>query len=121
MGEAPEIKVIHRDREVKREEIPAKDPKDVIYTRVDLSGAVTLINQSGRTVDVELTRDIPGNVDTAPEGEMIRLDRADDPAASRAGRPWTNRHTGSSRAVWKVRLRPGEERELTYTWHAFRS
>jgi hypothetical protein len=35
--------------------------------------------------------------------------------------PWVNRHTGSGRVTWRVRLRPGESRDLTYTWSVYRS
>ena len=125
LGDAPEIRVTHEDREVKREEIPAPpNRRDYpYYTKFSLEGAVTLVNQSGRSVDVELTRSVAGNVDTAPDGEIVRLDRAENPAAatSHPGRPWVNRLTGSSRITWKVTLRPDETRTFPYTWHAYRS
>lgn len=117
LGEAPEIQVRHTDSEVRRVDLERKNPAELVYTRVEFAGEVRVRNQSGRTLEVEVTRMVPGNVDTAPQAEVTRLDQSSD----RSRRPWTNRLTGSGRLQWKVRLAPGEERTLPYTWHVFRN
>jgi hypothetical protein len=124
LGDAPEIEVQHKDQEVKRDDVPApSDRKDVpSYTRIAFKGSVTLRNRSGRSVELEVNRNVPGNLDTVENGDLARFDQPDDPLSPyRVSRSWVNRLTGSGRATWKVLLRPGEERTLLYNWHAFRT
>lgn len=121
LGEAPEIEVSHTDREVSRQEAPPRFGLDPLRERVNLEGTITLRNRTGGNVELELTRNVPGNADSAPDGEITRLDvMANLPEGDRGYRPWVNARTSSARVFWKVRLGPSETREFRYTWHLFR-
>lgn len=118
LGDAPEVEVRHVDRETRREEVPRSENRESPYTRIEFAGEVMLRNQFGRAIDLEITRHVPGNVETAPEGDITRLDREDSPG--RSTRQWVNRLTGSGRITWRLRLSPGETRKLPYAWHVYR-
>jgi hypothetical protein len=121
LGEAPEIEVHHSDREVGREEIEAKSGLDSLRQRVNLEGTITLRNRTGGSVEVELTRNVPGNAESAPDGEVALLDGTVNlPNGTQTYRPWVNARTSSARVFWKIRLEPSETRVFRYTWHVFR-
>ncbi len=122
-SDAPEIQVRSFDDETSRsEEIVKEREESIHWVRLQYKGTVRLENQSNRTVDLQVVRNVPGNLDEAPSGEIQRADRFDETGGrSRSDRPWVNRRTGSGRITWSVKLAPGEKRAFEYTWHAYRN
>ncbi len=102
------------------------------FARVDLSGKVTLTNYRNEPVEIEVTRNVLGAVDSADDDaatEMVNV--AEDLSSGYGGdfRPWWwSRYrwpwwwhgvNGCGRIIWNVTLDPGKPMDLEYTWHYF--
>jgi hypothetical protein len=95
------------------------------YFKVELKGSIVLTNHRGEPVNVEVTRKVLGNVDTASEGGVIaKLNRLEEGAE---GQPpwwswyswpyWWNRFNGTGSITWKTTLEPGKHVTIEYTWN----
>jgi hypothetical protein len=127
---APDIQVARADREVKREP-NAANYFGTSLTRVNLEGSVTLKNLRGPAVDVEVTRYVLGNVESATRGGRVeRINVFDDDSFfSGELRPewwsyyswpnWWFHRNGVGKIRWDVHLEPGQPVELGYTWNYF--
>ena len=100
------------------------------YTKVELSGTLTLTDRRKEAVEVEVIRQVLGNVDSAaPEGQVERLNMLEDVAGPTMSYPfwwgwyswppWWSHFNGMARITWTVTLQPGQSTDLTYTWHYF--
>jgi hypothetical protein len=127
---ATDIRVKKSDKETVRTPNAANWNRDV-YGKVDLAGTVTLINYSDHPVDLEITRNVLGNVGVADHGgkaTMVNVFEDDDYMAP-AQNPvwwgyyswpdWWSHFNGVGRVNWKVHLDAGKTVDLGYTWHYF--
>lgn len=122
LSDAPEIQIRSFDDQTSRtEEVLEEGLAKLQWVRLGFKGTVRLENQSDHSVDLEVVRNVPGNIDAAPEGTIFRSDRFEETGGrTRSDRPWVNRRTGSGRITWSLKLAPGEKRVLEYAWHAYR-
>lgn len=100
--------------------------QDYSYGRVNLAGKIALCNYSDETIELEVTRGVLGEVDTAAQKGAI--EKINTFEAARMMPNWSNygdwsswwsQVNGIGRITWKVRLEPRKEIELPYTWHYF--
>lgn len=99
------------------------------FWKIEVESSIELTNQSGKAIEVEVTRYILGNVDKVGEGaksEMVNL--LEDDAVTFA-RPawwgyyswpvWWGRLNGIGRITYTAKLEPRASAEQTYSWHYF--
>ncbi len=102
------------------------------YDRIHLTGGIRLTNQRPAPIEVEVTRYVLGEAETADPGSRVETvnlledDRFLPPQAGVYGGwyaynwPWWWQHLNSvSRITWKVRVEAGQEAQLHYAWHYF--
>ncbi len=101
------------------------------YGRIDLSGQISVTNYQPQAIDVEVTRNVLGNVTKAEQGGVVSMVNVveDDDAGTRAENPvwwgwyswpgWWSHFNGMGRVVWKLKLEPGKSTDLKYTWNYF--
>ncbi|MBV9470052.1 MAG: hypothetical protein JO316_00390 [Abitibacteriaceae bacterium] len=102
------------------------------YARVDLVGKIHLCSYKNEPLDVEVTRQLMGEIDSADHGGTIsKLNVLDDNATSRpggypawwnwysSGNAWWEHLNGIGSITWKVHLEPKKEVDLGYTYHYF--
>ena len=98
------------------------------YSRIELSGVITLSNQKSAPVVIEVVRRVLGHVEEVDhDGKMMQLDLVK--AWSDEARPewwswwswpyWWFQHNGFGECRWNVTLKPGEKVELGAKWHYF--
>ena len=121
---AVDIRVKLTEREVKR------TPDALVFDKTqhwrgDLTGSLSVTNAGGKPVEVEVTRNVLGHIDTVGDGakseQLSALDDAGDPA--RWGEfpwpGWWSQLNGVGRVTWTAKLAPGQTAELAYAWHYF--
>ena len=99
------------------------------YTRVELDGHITLMNQRKQTAELEITRYILGNAESADHsGKIEKINTFEDAGDSVARPDWWNwfgwprawaNFNGIGRITWKLKLNAGETVELGYKWNYF--
>ncbi len=96
------------------------------YAKVDVSGKVTITNHLGKAVDMEVTRNVLGNLDAAGQDGRIVQDSVFDQWYEQpywwgwySWPGWWRRFNGIGRATWKLTLEPGKTADLDCTWHYF--
>ena len=97
------------------------------FSRVDLSGQVTLTNYRSQPAVLEVTRYVLGNVESSDhEGKAEKLNSLED--AEMAQPAWNNWYgwpswwsnvNGLGKVTWKLTLAPGQCAELGYKWNYF--
>lgn len=125
---AVDIKTKKTEKETKRTPNAATLNGDQ-YWRIDLAGKIDLTNFRAQPVDVEVTRQVLGNVGEANEGgkaEMVNMldeDGAPYPYPYWWGYyswpAWWNHFNGMGKITWKLKLEPGKSVALDYDWHYF--
>jgi hypothetical protein len=127
---APDIQVTKQDREIKREPNAANVYGNHV-TRVDLEGRITLKNLRGPAVNVEVTRYVLGNIESATQGGRVERINVfeDDSFFSGELKPtwwgyyswpsWWFHRNGVGKIRWDVHLEPGQPVELGYTWNYY--
>ncbi len=127
---ALDISVRKRDRETARTP-NAVNHNGTHLTKVELEGSITLTNRRGQPVEVEVTRHVLGNVDSAShDGKVEKVNVfEDDSYAPGEHRPywwswynwpyWWHARNGVARITWDVKLDPGKSQELGYKWHYY--
>jgi hypothetical protein len=102
------------------------------YGRIDLAGRITLTSHRAAPVEVEVIRNVLGNVDSADQSgkiEMVNIFE-DSSFASGSGPypywwgwfswPWWWHHfNGVGRITWTVKLEPSKPLDLLYTWNYY--
>jgi hypothetical protein len=98
------------------------------FDRINLTGAVHLVNHRDQAVEVEVTRHILGILDGAgQDGAVEQISWAEGGWANADGlpswwawhswAPWWYEFNGIGRITWKVKIEPGKSVDLDYTWH----
>lgn len=117
---AVDIPVKKVDRELKR---TAKSVtiNHIDYTLVEVEGTLTLTNYSDKTVYLEVTRHVLGEVQsTTPEAQVSKLSVMGQPitfvpSAGQVGRDLNP----LTQIVWKFSLAPGKSAELKCVWQYY--
>lgn len=127
---ATDIRIKKTDKETARTPNAATWNRET-YGKIELEGKLTLTNFSDHPVDLEITRNVLGNVGKADhdgKATMVNVFEDDDYAApvdtpawyGSYGRPeWWSHFNGIGRLTWKVHLDAGKSVDLGYTWHYF--
>jgi len=101
------------------------------YARVDLAGKITLTNYKSQPIELEITRHVLGNVQTADHaGAIVKINSFEDGRYMAAGNSpswwgwyswpsWWHQLNGVGRITWKIDLAAGKSVDLVYTWHYF--
>jgi hypothetical protein len=122
------VRAERRDRETGRIEKALRHNREDFF-RIDMEGTVTLVNSGSRAVVVEVSRWVPGPVDSADhDGKTVAVDARDDDGwlpASEA--PWGSWNwpswwiglNGATEITWKVTVPAGKTETLAYAWHYF--
>lgn len=86
------------------------------YFRVDQRGIITLTNYRSNTVDVEVSRSILGNLDSADnDGKIIK-----GIMSNRHNWPnWWYYFNSAGKVKWRIKLDAGKNIKLGYGWHYF--
>jgi hypothetical protein len=128
---AVDIRVKKADNETKRTPNAINWQGDQ-YGRVDLVGKITLTNFRKDAVEIEITRHVLGNVDSADNNgrtEMVNV--FESPTFAGAGGPypcwwgwfswpwWWRHFNGVGRITWTVTLEPKTPFDLGYTWNYY--
>lgn len=128
---AIDIHVKKTDNEVKRTPNAAVWQGDQ-YGRVDLSGMITLTSFRKDPVEVEVTRQVLGNVDTADnhgKTEMVNIFEDSTFTSTSRSSPnwwggfswpwWWHHFNGVGRITWTVTLETKKPSDLGYTWNYY--
>ena len=130
---AVDIQVKKTDNETKRTPNAANWDGNA-YARVDLAGTVSLTNHRAQAVDLEIVRNVLGNVTEADhDGKVAMVNVFEDSTFAPPGGPgaspywwtwwnwpnWWNRFNGIGRVAWKLALDPGQSVDLKYTWNYY--
>jgi hypothetical protein len=101
------------------------------FERIDVAGTVTLTNFRSEPTEIEVTRNVLGNVGKADHGGIAQMVNVleDDSTTSTAETPtwwgsyswpgWWGHFNGVGKIKWTVKLDPGKSADLGYTWHYF--
>jgi hypothetical protein len=123
---AVDIQVGKHDLEARRTPAALRE-NGIDYTRIDLSGKITLTNRRAQPVELEVTRSVLGGADRADhEGKVEKIsafedDRDDYPYWwNWYGWPdWWGHFNGFGRVTWELTLESGQQAELGCDWHYF--
>lgn len=123
-----DVSVRKRDEETARVPDAATWQREA-YARVDLAGSLTLVSHRAAPVEVEVTRHVLGNVQTADHGGRKEMVNVLEDAGAAPSLPdwwgriswpwWWARFNGVGRVRWTVTLQPGQPLTLGYTWNYF--
>jgi hypothetical protein len=108
------------------------------YMRVNLAGKIALTSFAKQNIELEVTRAIMGNLDSADhDGKTQSLNLLEDSGYAPTGRAgshayatphwyhwyswpyWWNRFNSVGRVTWNLTLEPQKTTELNYTWHYY--
>lgn len=101
---------------------------DESYGRIDLGGEIRLLNQKKLPIEIEVTRQVLGLVDSVDQGGTMRQLEIASIARELERTPWWGwwswpywwfRFNGFGEYRWTVRLEPGKEAVLQSKWHYF--
>jgi len=125
---APDIRVKKTDKETQRTP-DAVTWQNQHYMRIDLAGTIHLTDYRDQAVDLEVTRNVLGNVGKADHGgvsEMVNVFEDDSYLARSNYFPswwgyynwpyWWSHFNGIGRITWKLHLEPKQTLDLNYTW-----
>jgi hypothetical protein len=125
------------DFQVKKTELETKRTPNAIqengshYSRIDLTGKISVTNHRPQPAELEVTRYVLGTADTASQnGEIVKLNQFEDRESVGAGEYpywwgwygwpyWWSHVNGIGRITWKVKLEPKQPVDLAYEWHYF--
>ncbi len=127
---AVDIRVKKTDVEKKREPNAAVWQGNT-YGRIDLAGKISLTDFGTQPREVEVVRNVLGNVTEAGNGgktEMVNV--FEDASFAAGGRYpswwgwynwpyWWNHFNGIGRITWNAKLEPGKTVDLDYTWNYY--
>ncbi len=128
--EAVDIGVKKSDSELKRTP-NAIEWQGIRFARIDLSGKVTLTNYRKEPIEIEITRNVLGTVDSASGDATTEMLNVAEDLSIGVGRDpwhWWSRYrwpwwwynvNGCGRITWNVTLDPARPLDLEYTWYYF--
>ena len=128
---AVDIRVKKSDNETKRTP-NAESWQGDQYGRIDLAGKITLTSYKKEPVEVEVVRNVLGNVDSADNDGKIEMVNVFEDSSFTGGNgqypywwgwfswPWWWHHfNGVGRITWTVQLEPNTPLDLLYTWNYY--
>jgi hypothetical protein len=127
---AVDVRVKKSDNETKRVPNAASWLGDQ-YGRIDLAGKITLTDFAKQPLEVEVVRNVLGNVTEADnDGKIEMVNIFEDPTFESSGPYpawwgwfnwpyWWNHFNGVGRIHWIVKLEPGKPLDLNYTWNYY--
>ncbi len=120
VGTAVDIPVKQTDTELKRT-AKATTISGVDYTLVEMESTLTLTNLSEKTVDLEVTRQVIGEVEsTTPEAEVSKPTVAGRAVTFVDNRLYSPAALNPlSQMVWKFSLAPGKSIDLKCRWRYY--
>jgi hypothetical protein len=99
------------------------------YSRVDLSGVITLTNHRDQPAELEVTRYLLGNPESVGQDGKAEKINAFEDEDSGSARPdwwgwygwphWWAQFNGIGRITWKLKLDPGKSVDLDYKWNYY--
>jgi len=101
------------------------------YGRVDLAGKVTLTSFAKLPIEVEVVRNVLGNVtDADQKGKVEMVNIFEDTTFSSRGQypywwgwfnwpSWWQQFNGVGRITWAVKLEPNKPLDLNYAWNYY--
>jgi hypothetical protein len=98
------------------------------YFRIDLEGKLVLTNFRTDTVEIEVVRNVLGNVTAADhDGKIEAVNMLEDMGtgasptwlSSYSWPYWWHHFNGIGRMTWKFKLEPGKSIDLGYSWNYF--
>lgn len=101
------------------------------YSRIDMTGKISLTNHRAQAAEVEVNRYILGTANTAtPEAKIEKMNVFENGDFVGGGDYpywwgwygwpyWWHHINGIGRLTWKIKLEPKQPAELNYTWHYF--
>ncbi|MDB6123411.1 MAG: hypothetical protein JWQ71_2404 [Pedosphaera sp.] len=99
------------------------------YVRVDLAGKIVLTNHRAQVSEIEVTRFVLGNAESAAHDGKVEKINAFEDAEHVGGQSfawnwynwpnWWAQYNGIGRITWKLKLEPRETVELDYKWNYF--
>ena len=127
---AVEVRVKKADNETRRAPNAATWQGDE-YGRIDLTGKITLTSFAKQPLEVEVVRNVLGNVGEADQnGQVQMVNIFEDPTFGTGGPYpywwgwfnwpwWWNHFNGVGRIIWTVKLESGKPLDLNYTWNYY--
>ena len=130
---AVDVQIQKSDRETRRTP-NAFQQAGHSYLRVDLQGAVRLINHRNQAITVEVTRHVLGKVNSADHDGQVTMSNVFEsrdhlPIGEGEGSGWWrggfnwpwwwHQVNGVGRITWNLELEPSQQLDLGYTWHYF--
>ncbi|MBN1554567.1 MAG: hypothetical protein JXA11_07460 [Phycisphaerae bacterium] len=105
------------------------------YQRIDLTGTLAITNYSEKEIELEIRRFVLGNVTEAgQDGQIEMINLFEDPDflpgdGGADGWPawwnwcswphWWHYFNGVGKVAWKLKMKPGETKDLTYAWNYY--
>lgn len=101
------------------------------YSRIDLTGKLSLTSHRAQPVELEVTRYVLGTADSARQSGKIEKINAYENGEHLSGGDypywwgwygwpnWWSYLNGVARVTWTVKLAPEESEDLDYAWHYF--
>ena len=100
------------------------------YGRIDLNGKIELTNYGKQPIEVEVVRNVLGNVTEADhDGKIEMVNVFEDASFAGGGTPtwwgwypwpwWWHHFNGIGRVTWTVKLEPGKSAEMSYVWNYY--
>ncbi|MEO7717085.1 MAG: hypothetical protein ABIY70_12850 [Capsulimonas sp.] len=120
MTPAVNVKVFKNSRETKRAANAATWAGNN-YDRVDIASMLTITNYESQDINLEITRQVLGTMDTATlPGKVEQISTLDNEDAPRiSAQEWWNHFNGIGKVSWKVKMTPKQCLDLKYGWHYF--
>ncbi len=127
---AVDFQVKKSDRETKRTPNAVQENGNS-YSRVDLTGKITLTSHHPGRTELEITRYVLGAADSADhDAKLVKVSMFEDGEFLSSGEYpswwswygwpyWWNYFNGIGRITWNVEMSPDETLNLTYDWHYF--
>jgi hypothetical protein len=107
----------------------AMNHNDREFSRVDMTGKITLVNHRPEPAELEITRYVLGNPESASHsGKAEKINSFDDADSGTAfpsgwnyyGLPnWWTELNGVGRVTWNLKLDAGQSTDLDYKWYYY--
>ena len=121
---------VKKNEEETRRKLNARKWQGYDYGRVDLKGELKLSSFADKTVEVEVARNVLGEIDSADNGgKKSAVNSLEDQSLTQAGRSgyygwyswpyWWSHFNSIGRIKWTIKLKPGTSIALGYKWHYF--
>ena len=124
-----DVQVTKTDRETKRTP-EALTWEGHAFGKVDLSGSIKLTNFRGKAMEIEVVRNVLGDVDASDkDSKAEKVNVFEEGSGARQDYPywwswyawpyWWHHVNGMGRITWNVTVAPGKGVDLGYAWHYY--